>query len=240
MIYDTLGKNDYPKGIITSFLTKFKRRQAEYLLGQERADRNEGSPTPNYVYRSIPYEKHLTEKIAKILQKENGDLKISYKNGKNKVFSRIKDPSNQWLKRNIVYSVPCEGKEIGEEKEECEKEYYGMTTNTMKKRKYGHNGDINEINKIMEENISVDTFKTTLIQHMYETGHKFNTDKMRMIDQTNNKYKLATLEALHIQADIETVVNKRTDTQFIPNNYKTILKIFGEKREKETRKRNQQ
>ncbi len=65
---------------------------------------------------------------------------------------------------------------------------------------------------------------------MYETGHKFNTEEMRMIDQTNNPYKLATLEALHIQADIETLVNKRTDIQDIPHNYKTILRIFGEKR----------
>jgi hypothetical protein len=169
------------------------------------------------VYRSLPYKKHLTEKIAKILQKENVDLRISYKNGKNKVFSRIKDPANQWLKRNIVYSVPCEGKEI----EECDKEYYGMLTNTMRKRKYGHNGDIKEINRIMEEGTPVDNFKTTLIQHMYETGHSFNTNKMRVINQSNNPYKLATLEALHIQADIQTLVNKRSDTQFIPGNFKT-------------------
>jgi gamma-glutamyl:cysteine ligase YbdK (ATP-grasp superfamily) len=65
---------------------------------------------------------------------------------------------------------------------------------------------------------------------MYETGHNFNTEEIRMIDQTINPYKLATLEALHIQADIETLVNKRTDTQIIPHNYKRILRIFGEKR----------
>jgi hypothetical protein len=77
-----LGKNDYPKGVITSFLIKFKRRQNENLLRLERADLREESPIPNYMYRSIPYKKHLTEKIAKILQKQNSDLKISYKNGK--------------------------------------------------------------------------------------------------------------------------------------------------------------
>jgi hypothetical protein len=115
------------------------------------------------MYRSIPYEKHLTEKIAKILQKQNSDLKISYKNGKNKVFSRIKDPSNPWLKRNIVYSVPCEGKEIEEGKEECEKEYYGMTTNTMLKRKYGHHTDTNEINKIKPPWYSICTRLDTVL-----------------------------------------------------------------------------
>jgi hypothetical protein len=41
------------------------------------------------------------------------------------------------------------------------------------------NSDINEINRKMGEKIFVDVFKTTLTQHMYETGHKFNTEEMR-------------------------------------------------------------
>jgi hypothetical protein len=137
------------------------------------------------------------------------------------------------LKRNVVYSVPCEGKK--DMTETFDKEYYGMTTDTMLRRSYGHNSNITEINKIIEGKVFVENFKTTLTQHIYETGHSFNTKKMKVINQTNNRYKLATLEALHIQADIETVVNKRTDTQNIPNNYKTILKIFGE-RERKTNK----
>jgi hypothetical protein len=215
-----LQKNNYPKSLINSLIKRYKIKNTMTTTPQLTmsttsalttsttedtatvttstntiTEENTITPLTNLKYRSIPYIKGLSEKTKKLLQQNNNDLTIAFRNNyNNSIFSSIKDKNDKWNKTNIIYSVPCGVTE-------CDSEYVGMTTTSLKKRISGHESDIKNRNNQM-------IAKTALCQHTIEKGHLFDFEKTKILNQEKNLKKLTFLEMLHIN-DRPTCVNKK-------------------------------
>jgi hypothetical protein len=209
IIEEILLKNDYPKTITNTLLKRYEN------------NRNKTQETlPNNVttYRSIPYIKNLSEKVAKMIKNTNQELTIAFKNKPmNGIFTRLKDQTTQLKKTNVIYSVPCIS-------DGCNKEYIGMTKTSLKKRICGHQSNINTINN----NVN----KTALCQHIMEMNHIFDLDNAKAIHQNNNYSKLSFLEMLYINDRKNKCVNKKSDYNDLNRDYLGILHLI-KKREKQ-------
>jgi hypothetical protein len=214
IITNILQKNDYPIIVINSLFKRYKNNQNKT---------REMSTNDITIYRSIPYIKSLSEKVAKMLKSTNSDLVIAFKNKpSNGVFTQLKDQTTHAKKTNVIYTIPCitEG---------CNKEYIGMTTTSLKKRMSGHQADINAI-----ENHNVS--RTALCQHISEYNHEFSIENAKSIHQNNNNYKLSFLEMLYINDRNRQCVNKRSDYNNLNRDYLGILHLIR-KRTKQIKQR---
>jgi hypothetical protein len=126
-----LQKNNYPKSLINSLIKRYKIKNTMTTTPQLTmsttsalttsttedtatvttstntiTEENTITPLTNLKYRSIPYIKGLSEKTKKLLQQNNSDLTITFRNNfNNSIFSRIKDKNDIWSKTNIQFLV---------------------------------------------------------------------------------------------------------------------------------------
>jgi hypothetical protein len=218
-IMNHLKNNNYPPSLIKILIRRFKNKKRMNLEDRTNNDVIENSK----YYRSIPYIKNLSEKVAKFLKNNKKDLHLTYSNKKCDLYSRLKDKTDIKQLKNVIYSIKCEDRN-------CKKEYIGMTTTSLQTRIYNHNSDINKANNNTNNFKAQQQQKTALIQHMIDNKHNFDTNKVKVLDTNKSNRKLVLLESLHIQGRIENTVNMKTDTHNIKNDYKTILHLMNKRK----------
>ncbi|XP_058816175.1 uncharacterized protein LOC131679462 [Topomyia yanbarensis] len=193
-----LRANNYPEHIIKSVL-----KQRVDILYNTLQTRSADEQTAKYI--SIPYIPCLSEKIGKVLRKN--DLNAAYKPNdkiKNTIFTMLKDKIPKMQQTNVVYSIPCGG---------CtNKEYIGQTSQTLEKRISQH-----------KNSIRTSTSITGLTQHTRECGHHFNFNETRILERINHESNRLTAEVLHIKLREQRAVNLQRDAASFACTYNGLL-----------------
>ncbi|XP_058840422.1 uncharacterized protein LOC131695902 [Topomyia yanbarensis] len=193
-----LRANNYPEHIIKSVL-----KQRVDILYNTLQTRSADEQTAKYI--SIPYIPCLSEKIGKVLRKNN--LNAAYKPNdkiKNTIFTMLKDKIPKMQQTNVVYSIPCGG---------CtNKEYIGQTSQTLEKRISQH-----------KNSIRTSTSITGLTQHTRECGHHFNFNETRILERINHESNRLTAEVLHIKLREQRAVNLQRDAASFACTYNGLL-----------------
>lgn len=231
-IYTHLQSNAYPKTLISRLIQRYRNQQQHPevhhpIVLQPGPSTIQGPhPVPHthsdlsdMIYRSIPYVPHLTERIQKIFRPEYTTVSITSRQTSTvkNLHSVVKDPKIPLEKSKIIYNIPCNN---------CEKCYIGMTRNKLSTRLAGHKTDVNKLENILLTQTSLNcnslSEKTALIQHCYESGHRFNLEKTKIVDNTFHSHTLPFLEMCHIYNTPNTV-NRRVDVEGLNTTYSAIL-----------------
>ncbi|XP_058820994.1 uncharacterized protein LOC131683172 [Topomyia yanbarensis] len=195
---DILRSNNYPEHYIRRIL----KQRVDLLYNTMKTRGTEERTTK---YASIPYIPCLSEKIGKLLRKN--DVTAAYKPTnkiKSTVFTMLKDKIPKMQQTNIVYSIPCGV---------CDnKEYIGQTSQTLEKRITQH-----------KNSIRTRTSCTGLTQHTTEQGHHFDFSKTHVLERVNNEANRLTAEVLHIKLREESAVNLQRDAASFSYAYNGLL-----------------
>lgn len=204
----------------------------------------------NYKYRSLINIEGLTQKISKSIKQFDKCIKICPRNSKTikNLYTRVKDSIPTRDQSNLVYSIPCADcnkKYIGiTHKQHLKtriKQHKGdikTVQNNLKKVRINDSNNIKiriteEIQK--EENSKIpnttrltnlkridrQSEKSGLVAHHTHLSHKIDFDNAKIIDKMSNKFKLQTLEILHIKTNEN--MNKKEDTNSLGILYDGIL-----------------
>jgi hypothetical protein len=212
IILEELIKNNYPKTLIHNLIKQYQQREINTSDTQTNTN-------TQIKYRAIPYVKSLSERVSKMINAYDKNIKVMFKNNYDNIYSKLKDKDHKELKTHVVYSIPCTS-------EGCNKQYIGLTTTSLKTRLCNHNSDIKHA---ISRKHSSSRPKTALVDHILKTSHNFDTSATTILNQNNNTLKLNLLEALHIQNNIENCVNFKIDTANV-SKYKTLLHLFNKRR----------
>jgi hypothetical protein len=155
---------------------------------------------------SIPYIPGCFEKFKFFMRKYN--VKVVGK-GENSVrknfYTHLKDSDKTDVQSGVVYQVTCNS---------CQLIYIGNTIQYVKKRMYDHR------NGIAKENPDY----SALVKHGLENPlHDIDFDGVRVIDRETRQKRREVLEMLHIAENIDSCMNTRTDSMYVPNCYRSFL-----------------
>lgn len=150
----------------------------------------------------------LSEKLRKIINKNNKNTQLTFKNKKtiHNLFTKTKDPTPPQMQSNLVYKIPCSS---------CPSVYIGNTAQYLKKRLYQHSYDCNKN--------SQNDHNSALVQHHLDTTHKFDFKAATIIDKETNTHKRNLLESIHILQH-EHSVNIKSETTCLHNSYSQLIK----------------
>ena len=112
---------------------------------------------------------------------------------------------------NVVYKIDCK---------DCDSTYVDMTSRPLKKRQYEHQYCI----KNKDE-------RSPLFLHKEETGHDFNFENIKIIDNVKNNYTRRFSEMLHIHY-FDNTLNRTEDTNFLKQSYKDSINLLKPPNEK--------
>jgi len=107
---------------------------------------------------------------------------------------------------NVVYKIPCS---------DCNASYVGQTKRQLNTRIKEYRQNINK----KQDALSV------ISEHRLNTGHNFNWEKTLILDTETNYNKRLISESLHIKRQINSI-NKKTDTDLVPEIYFPLLSKF--------------
>jgi predicted GIY-YIG superfamily endonuclease len=202
-IDNILTKNNYPKHIINKILKNLKyTKTTNNKIPSNPEIRLEDTQT---IYKSMTYIPHISEGLKRKIQKEDKNLKISFK-PMNKVkqhFTKIKDSVKKADKSNIVYQVNCE----------CGVNYIGQTKRKLTKR-------IDEHKKYVE----LKSPKSGLAAHAIENNHTFKFDDIKILTTERNTKKREIKESIEIFKNKHITANIKRDTEKIKKVYHQIIK----------------
>ena len=149
---------------------------------------------------NLPYIKGTTERIAKILRKENIKVSFSPPNSLRTMLDHAKDSINPSLHRG-VYSIPCT----------CGKQYIGETGRSFQIRLKEHIADIKH-NRVK---------KSALAEHYHHTGHHLCIEDTKFIAKIDHYEKRKIWEALEIELQKNNL--NRDDGMQISEAWKPVL-----------------
>jgi hypothetical protein len=157
---------------------------------------------------TLPYIPGLFEKFKRVFKKY--DVKVVGKGENNvlkKFFSSLKDTDVTDVQSGVVYQVPCFG---------CAQVYIGNTIQYVKKRMGNHRTGITNKNPDY----------SALVRHSLENpSHVIDFANVGVLDKEHRQKKREVLEMLHIAENIENCMNVKTDSMYVPNCYKSFLKL---------------
>ncbi|XP_067633938.1 uncharacterized protein [Eurosta solidaginis] len=187
-----LRRNDFPENIIKTLLNKY----------QEEKNQEKEKEKPQKIFKSVAYVPKLSERLAKSDCYNKDEVKIAHKpiNTLKNIYNQTKSKIPHTEKSNIVYEIPCNGKN----NQPCHSVYIGTTKGKLKTRLAQHKSDYKYCQHTVNQ-------KTALMTHCTENSHSPNFDKATILQQEQHYRKRFTLEMLHI---INTPTSKRM-------NYKT-------------------
>lgn len=196
---NTLLANDYPISFINRILNQQPR------ISTNSINNTQNHLNTNQKYYKIPYVKGLTEPLKKILKSKSSEIAMYNKKTVKNLFSQIKDPTPKENTSNVVYKIPCNN---------CDVHYIGQTKQYLKNRISEHKRDCN-ISKS-------DNPKTGLSKHHFDSGHHFDFQATKVLDNQVNFQKRLFLEMCHISIN-KPNVNLNKDTQNLSNIYYNII-----------------
>ncbi|XP_058827592.1 uncharacterized protein LOC131687518 [Topomyia yanbarensis] len=214
MVREYLRNNNYPSGLINRLINR--------IINQQVSAESERIPESEKMeFRSLHHVDGLTPALSKIIQRNHKNVSLSFKCTKtiSSLFTKLKDPTSEQSKRNVIYRIPCS---------DCESSYVGLTTQQLKQRLAGHRSLIKRYNDFKSSNCeretgNADEFKkTALMVHMIEKEHSFDLSRTKILDHDNRLPALQILEMCHIFSDGSTI-NFRTDTNNLNAAYSGVL-----------------
>jgi len=211
-ISQILQLNNYPGKLINSIIHRIKNDHHIDSSSNNNSRTNENVNT-TIKYVSLNYVPNFSQKIANKLSSQNCDITIGFKpmkTIKDNLYTRVKDKEDKNDKAGVVYSIPCGV---------CEKVYVGETGQKLITRKKQHMNDL--------KNAYTQPPRTSMIQHTLDTAHKFNYEKMDILDYENNRTKRQMLEASYIMCLSPHTVNKKTDSNAISEKYLSVINEFA-------------
>lgn len=173
-----LRNNSFPTKFAKKLIRNFEKLNPTYIISTE---------TPS-IYKALTYVPKISERLEKSKLFDAEKYKMAHKTTHNlgKLYSNTKDRIDKWEESNVIYKIPCNGKE----NEICKKVYIGTTKNKLKSRIAAHKSD----QKI--RNIS--TQKTALTAHCANTHHSPNLDDVQILQREENYKRRYMLEMLNI------------------------------------------
>lgn len=195
-----LKNNGYPEGMIKSSIRDVKMKMYRAISNEPVAN----SETRKKIYVSIPYVKHLFERVKHLLAKYDIIAVGRSHNSLKNVFSNLKDKTPLELQSNVIYKAECQ----------CGINYIGQTKQNLRNRVNQHK---NDAKRKESEN------QSALSQHIRETQHQINLEDFKVLDSENNLNKRRVLEMIRIKQTPNTI-NRQTETDYLKNTYDIILK----------------
>jgi hypothetical protein len=221
-VKDILLRNDYPKSLINRLMSRQSVRTTQRDIVEDQQT----------MFRSMTYIRGLSEKLGKIVQNENPNIKIAFKpiRSMSPIYTRLKDRDEKWVNSYVIYAIPCigDGVLVGFW-------YVGQTIQYLKERIKDHKKDMElyEIAKINNDWAEIEKLvkRSAIIKHIHESNHKFDYDNTAILMKASDRYKLNHLEMFMIQNN--HTCNIRTDVQKLSLAYSNILntlKNLGERK----------
>ena len=197
-------KNGYDRKLVSS--TLFPQRPV--CSAKNKTD------TRNIVV--IPFVPHVSNLVKHYLSQEGFEVYFSHLNKLDGVlFQKYYGPeANQdtiFDRQNVIYCVKCDG---------CDLCYIGRTSRMLGVRVKEHLASTAQPGK---------TGATGLSEHMWDSGHSFSRDSVRIIDSAKQHKMLATLEATYIKAFAGKTVNNQNDLSYskhISPNWGALLQFL--------------
>lgn len=214
-IYKILKMNNYPIHLIKNLI----HQHFNPVSHQNQNIQNNTDTNPQYTYKSLSFIPELTNKIIKIIKRNNSNVKIANKIPfkAQSLYSKLKDPIDLEKSENVIYCIPCGGIKREDEEISCNLKYYGHTqllSRRIKQHKYN------------EKNRDRNPKESGLVYHSHDTRHKFDFDNTIIIDQAKNKKQRETLEAGYIWMNCNQSVNFRSDMQKVNFIYSKLIKTI--------------
>lgn len=222
LVKTILRNNNFPATLVNKLLHRYwaKHSRMQTLLPSTQT-----TATTEKSFKSMVFIPELSDRIAKVFNKEANHITISYSTNKTvrSLFTRLKDKTDKWSQSNVVYSIQCKG---------CPKKYIGMTTQYLKKRNSQHKSDCKKVVECKQNHLQGDldrlAMKSALLQHVIDTNHQFNFDATEILDQEREYYKLLFREMLHINNNLN--VNKRSDMENLHLAYSGLLQSLKDQK----------
>ncbi|XP_044761579.1 uncharacterized protein LOC123318874 isoform X2 [Coccinella septempunctata] len=192
--------NSYPASLIDRIL----REPPKLPPPQDITSKEPPNAVPSY-HRLI-YIKGLSERLSKIIKKE--DVRLSFKSSNTlgrHFFSIIKNPTPTFLNSNVVYKIDCLN---------CSQVYIGQTGRYLKSRIQEH---------IRSVRLPISNPKTALAEHCVNAGHIFNFEDVRILNRESYLSNRLIYEMLQIS--VHDSVNSRSDIQQLSRFYYSLLKM---------------
>lgn len=152
----------------------------------------------------VPYIHENHKQLKNILKKHNFNVVFKPCKNNSGVFRNLKDPIPLYNKTNVVYEIPCKGKD-------CNGVYIGQTKRKLKTR--------------IDEHIRscrLDEASSALVRHSHTQNHLFDFNNAKILTTESNFMKRSFAEMFHIIKN-QNSVNAKTDVKYLSNAYKNII-----------------
>ena len=194
-----LHLNNYP----ISFIELYIRKRLKFL--NLNKDYN-----PNIILKSkynncliLPFVKQINPIFKKCLLEYNISIVNTMSNKFDSIIKLGKDFVKKLDNSNVVYKIHCC---------DCLASYVGQTSRKLSNRLYEHKYDCKNKKP-----------SSALYDHIEDTGHNINFDKIIILDHEPNLNKRLLSEMVHIHAQ-NSSLNRQYDTQKLKNEYKSFIK----------------
>ena len=179
----TMQLNEFPKVIVKKVIHE--------TLSKSKASKKKNEDDEYAIKMYMPYEKGISENIARIGKKFN--VKLVHTKGKslkNMFMRNITISLEKHKQSGVVYRVT---------RGDCGSQYVGETGRSLETRMVEHRQDAEgEVEKISE-----------LSEHLRQTMHKANFDKVEILNKESNFIKRKFKEAIAIKKNNAPLLNKK-------------------------------
>ena len=194
----TMQLNDFPKRLVEKSIENSIKND-----GKKRKDN--GKIIENTIKLFLPYEKGITEKIARIGAKYNVSIiHINNTSLKNKVNYK-RAYLNKTEQQGVVYQVQCL---------DCDMMYIGETGRKLDIRLKEHKNGGKNID---------DTKISGLSSHIKNTGHNIDWENTKVLCKEQNHIKRKFKEGLEIKKCKGRTMNKKEESKIISDIWENVL-----------------
>ena len=196
-IEKTMQLNEFPKVIV--------KKAIHETLSKSKVSKKKNEDDEYAIKMYMPYEKGISENIARIGKKFN--VKLVHTKGKslkNMFMRNITTSLEKHKQSGVVYRVTCG---------DCGSQYVGETGRSLETRMVEHRKDAEgEVEKI-----------SGLSEHLRQTMHKANFDEVEILNKESNFIKRKFKEAIAIKKNNAPLLNKKEEIKALSNVWENII-----------------
>ncbi|KYN20105.1 hypothetical protein ALC57_07533 [Trachymyrmex cornetzi] len=201
--------NGYPLKMIFDNMnkrTKKLRANGCTEIGENVNDNNNnGEKLRNLIV--FPYIKTITSKVTKVINKSKTIIGYRCINKLDRFINTHKDKNEYRDNNNVIYKINCI---------DCDVSYVGQTKRHLKTRIKEH-----------RNNIKYESKHSVVTKHITDYNHKFNWEKVKILDHETNFKKRLISEMIHIKGQTNGI-NLIKDTELLDKSYLNIIEDLHE------------